>query len=334
MPTTIRSRAPFRVSFAGGFTDLREYYEPYGGSVIEAAINFYSYVTIRERHDDAITVRHDLLNIAERGSLGKLESISPFYSKIIEHFSPKSGFDMILNMDLGYGSGLGSSSASIVALIGAFNEWMGHGMNNYQIAELAHNMERNALSIYAGKQDPYSSTFGGFNYIEFSKDEVVVNSMKLDEDVLRELQFRTILTNTGISRHSGNYVKALIDRINARDAAVLENLGHIRESAKELKDRIYKGNLAEIGSLLDKEWGYKRKLIDGMSNSKVDDIFTIASANGAEGGKLLGGGGGGHILFIVNDASKYRLMRAMSQHGLNVYTPDFAAPGVYAWHAH
>ncbi len=332
MSVAIRSRAPFRASFAGSFTDLREYYEQHGGDVLETALGIYSYVTIRERHDDEIHVEHELLNVSDKGAVGKLERMTPFYSKVIEHFSPKKGFDMILNMDVGHGSGLGSSSASLVAMISAFNDWLGHGMDNYQIAELAHDLERNTLSIYAGKQDPYSCTFGGFNFIEFSKDEVVVNSMKLDDEVLRELQFRTVITSTGISRHSGDYVKLLIDKIEQKDENVLQTLSKIKDAAREIKDTIYKGKLSEIGSLISKEWEQKRSLLKGMSNENVEALFKLAYDNGAEGGKLLGAGGGGHILFIVNEESRYRLIRTLAQRGLSVYTPEFSATGAYSWH--
>ncbi len=328
----IRSRAPYRLSYAGGFTDLSEYYSKNGGgATLETALGIYTYATLKERKDKAIKVQQDGLDVNQEGTLDNLSRISDFYKVIIKHFSPKKGFELVINSDLGYGSGFGSSSASLVAIIGTFNEWLNLHMDQYDIAELAHKLERNELGIYAGKQDPYSSVFGGLNYIEFQEKKVVVNSMKIDESALRELQFRTVISHSGIVRKSTNTVKELIDMINKSDPKVLEHLAAAKRNSKELKERLYTGEMDEIADIIEDDWQHKRALLDTMSSRQIDGLIEFGKANGAQAGKLMGGGGGGHILFIVEEESRYKLLKALSGKGLQLYTPDFVLGGLYSW---
>ena len=331
MANITRARSPCRLPIGGGFTDLKEYYEKYGGAVIETALGIHTYATIMERKDKVIKVQNDDLNVNERGTLTDLSGIRPFYSAVIRYFSPKAGFELIMNSDVGYGSGLGSSSASLVSIIGAFDRWLGKNLSQYEIAELAHRLERTELDIYAGKQDPYATAFGGFNYIEFSKSGIVVNSMKIDDSILRELQFRTIIADTGVTKTASTTIKDLIQKINAGDATVLEHLAYIKRSANEIKNKIYKGDLDDMHILINEEWEHKRALVEGMSNKQLDDLFKFGLNNGAKAGRLLGSGGGGHMLFIVNEEGRHKLVKALSGRGLKVYSPEFVLGGLCVW---
>jgi D-glycero-alpha-D-manno-heptose-7-phosphate kinase len=331
MAGIIRSRSPYRLSYAGGLTDLEEFYENHGGAVIETAVGLYSYATIKERKDNTIRVQNEALGVNEEASASDISKISDFYRVVIKHFSPKKGFDLLLHNDVGGGSGLGASSAVMVAIIGAFNEWLGTHMTPYEIAELAHRLERSELGIYAGKQDPYATVFGGLNLLEFHKGKVVVNSMKLDESVLRELQFRTVLVNTGSGRKTTNTIRDLIKKVEQKDRKALDALEAMTGLAHELKDRIYTGNFDDIAELITKEWEYKKTLVNEISNKQIDELFEFGMKNGAQGGKLAGGGAGGHMLFIVNEESRYKLVKSLAGRGLQVYNPDYVSSGLYTW---
>lgn len=329
MEKIITTKSPYRLSFAGGFSDLEEYYERYGGAVTETAINIYSHAKIIERTDDVVRVVQEKLNIDQTASLGNLDGISDFYRVVIKHFSPKKGFDLILENDVSYGSGLGSSSAAMVSIIGAFNKWLDGNLVQGQIAELAHCLERSELNIYAGKQDPYSTVFGGLNYIEFHKDgKVEVEKLRLDDELLMELQLKMLAVNTCIPRTNTNQIRELIKKINESDGKVLETLNSMKICAGQVKRALEKEDLGEIGELVSEDWASKITLANDITSARIDGIFKLAMANGAEGGKLLGAGMGGYIVLIIDADKRRHLMNVLTNDGLKVYEPQLVKSGL------
>jgi D-glycero-alpha-D-manno-heptose-7-phosphate kinase len=327
----IRARAPLRISFAGGGTDIKEYYELHGGAVTSATIAKYNYATLRPREDEKFRIREESFGIDYSGSINKkLEETekSRFFNAIMNYFSPKKGFDLITHSDVTYGSGLGSSSTMVVALVGAFNSWLNLNMTNYEIAATAYKIERQDLAIEGGMQDQYAATFGGFNFIEFSKSDVVVNQMRLKRSTIYDLQFRALLVNTGATRQSSQIIKKQKSKLSDRE--ILKHYEEIKKLAVEVKNRLYKDQLDDLGPILTEEWKHKKMLSPGISNENIDAIFKMADENGATGGKLLGAGGGGYALLLTDEENRQRLITALSKK-FEVNTIEFVPSGLEVW---
>jgi D-glycero-alpha-D-manno-heptose-7-phosphate kinase len=328
----IRSRAPLRISFAGGGTDIKEYYESRGGAVISATIAKYDYVTLRPREDDLFRIREESFGIDYSGSIHtrpENHEKSRFFNAIMDHFSPETGFDIITHSDVVYGSGLGSSSTMVVALVGAFNAWLNLNLSNYEIAETAYKIERQDLAIEGGKQDQYAATFGGFNFMEFSKSQVVVNQMRLKKSTIYDLQFRALLVNTGSTRISSQIIKRQKMRLSSEK--VLKHYRELKRLAVEIKNKLYKDELDDLGPILTEEWEHKKMLSPGISNKNIENIFTIAKRNGSVGGKLLGAGGGGYALLLTNEENRHKLISALSKHKYEVTNVEFVPSGLESW---
>jgi D-glycero-alpha-D-manno-heptose-7-phosphate kinase len=205
----IRAKAPLRISFAGGGTDIYPYPQKEGGCVISATINKYAYGSLRPTENDQINIKSldfdTFLNYKIDEELiydGKLDLIK---AAIIKFEGSKSqGFDLFLHSDAPPGSGLGSSSTMMVTLVGLLKEFKKIPLTDYEIANLAYIIERKDLGIKGGLQDQYAATFGGFNYIEFLKDRVIVNPLRISQDVINELEHNLILCYTGKTRVSDN----------------------------------------------------------------------------------------------------------------------------------
>lgn len=327
---TFRSRSPMRISFAGGGTDIKAYFEKYGGVVISATIGIYAYSSLTPRNDKIVIIKEPAFNIdysidLKNGNIkGKPSS---FFDAIIKHFKPKDGFYLISHIDTEYGSGLGSSSAMMVSLVGVFNKWLNLNLNEYEIANLACKIEREDLAIAGGLQDQYASTFGGFNFIEFKKDDIIVNRMKIKQDVINELQFRLLLVNLHAPRFSGIIHKQM--QRTLQNPEVLEHYEEIKKLAIEIKNRIYKGNFDDFGELLKEEWEHKKKLSEGITNEQIDAFFEHCEKNGALGYKLLGAGGGGYALLFTDAEHKHELIKSLD--GYEVRNVEFVKNGLEAW---
>jgi D-glycero-alpha-D-manno-heptose-7-phosphate kinase len=197
---TVRSRAPLRISFGGGGTDVPPYPEQEGGAVLSSTIGKYAYCTLKERDDDSISVQSLDYDVFAKyqinGQLpydGKLDLVKAAIRSMNVH----SGFDLFIHTDAPPGSGLGTSSALVVAIIAAFRQWLKLPLTSYDIAELAYHIERDEAGIKGGRQDQYAATFGGFNFIEFLGSTTVVNPLKISFDTINELEYRLMLCYTG-----------------------------------------------------------------------------------------------------------------------------------------
>ena len=327
----IRSRAPLRVSFSGGGTDIKNYFVKYGGVVISSTIGRYAYTTLKPRKDGSINIREEDFDIDFSFHTNDVSNNNdvPFFNAIVKHFKPEEGFDLITHSDTDYGSGLGSSSAMMVSVVGAFNKWLNLQLNEYDVAETAYKIEREDLKISGGMQDQYSASFGGFNFIEFRNNKVVVNSMKLKRSTIYDLQFRLMMVNLGISRFSGNLIDTQIKHLS--DEEVLEHYEKMKDLTVEIKDVLYRGQLDDMGHLLTEEWNHKRMLSPNISNQDIDHFFRFASENGAQGYKLLGAGGSGHALILTDEERKYTLAKSLEKAGYSSSNIEFVPTGLEAW---
>jgi len=238
---------------------------------------------------------------------------------------------LFIHTDAPPGSGLGSSSTMIVAMIGAFRHWLKIPMTDYEIAELAYFIERKELKIAGGKQDQYAATFGGFNFIEFNGPTTIVNPLRIDNEIINELEYRLLLCYTGRTRISGEILKTQIAGYIKKKKDVAEALDATKELAIGMKNALLRGDIEEIGELLDRGWQTKKKFASGITNQHIDKLYDIGRNSGAIGGKLLGAGGGGYLLLLCRFDRKHVVAREMEMAGGQVVEFAFDRQGLQTW---
>ncbi len=332
----IRAKAPLRISLAGGGTDVPPFPQLEGGCVLSTTINRYAYGTLQPRTDGNITVRSLDFGLAvtfdsedKLAYDGKLDLVKAAIRKILP---PKHrGFDLLLHSDAPPGSGLGASSAMMVALVGLLKEFEHLPLTDYEIADLACVIEREELGIQGGLQDQYAAAFGGFNYIEFLPDRVVVNPLKVSPDVLNELQYNLLLCYTGTMRLSGHILQDQVDRYERREASTMEALRDLKALTIEMKNALLRRELDNLGELLDKEWQYKKRLSSKISNPRLDRLYEIAREHGALGGKITGAGGGGYMLLYCPADRKHAVATKLKELDCTMIDISLERLGLQTW---
>ena len=328
----IRCKAPLRLSFGGGGTDVEPYMTERGGSVINATINKYAYGTLVPRAGKKIQIKAlDLdLTASYEGAetydfTGKLD----LATAVLRNFRPDRGFDIYMHCEAPPGSGLGSSSTVIVSLIGLFKEWLSKSYDKYEMAELAYKLERIDLGLEGGKQDQYASSFGGFNFIEFKNSKVVVNPLRISRTVINELEYRSLLVYTGKTRLSANIISDQKDKYER--GVNIEALDSTKGLAIQIKDTLVRGDLNSFGDFLNEGWNLKKKFASNVSSTEIDNMYAAAMKNGALGGKITGAGGGGFMYLFCEFDKKHDVVQAVKELGGEIYDFSFDLKGYQTW---
>ncbi len=336
----IRSKAPLRIGLAGGGTDVSPYSDIYGGAVLNATISLYAYASIEPRTDNMIVIRSiDKDTTIELPSSdyieidGQLDLIKGVYNRIIRDYKIEPlSFTITTYVDAPAGSGLGTSSTVVTAVLGAFLEWLKLPLGEYDLAKLAYEIERSDLGMAGGKQDQYAAVFGGVNYIEFfDNGKVIVNPLRIKDQVLNELSNNIILFYTKTSRISSEIIKTQQHNVNTGSVISVEAMHKLRELAVRMKEAILKGKLDKMGELLNLSWEYKKQMADGITNPKIDVIYKAAIEAGATGGKVSGAGGGGFMFFYCPGITRYNVISALEQFGGHVRRYEFTKQGLETW---
>lgn len=336
----VRARAPLRLGLAGGGTDVSPYCDLYGGAVLNATISMYAYATIEPTDDNRIVLQSvDKSTILEFPSMpeleidGNLDLLKGVYNRIIKQFKLQPlSFKLTTYVDAPAGSGLGTSSTLVVAIVSAFAEWLGLPLGEYDIAHLAYEIERIDLGMAGGKQDQYAASFGGFNFMEFyANDKVIVNPLRIKRDVINELQFNLLLYYTGTSRLSSKIIEDQIQKVKSKKEKPLEAMHKLKEQAILMKEAILKGRLDEIGEILDFGWQYKKQMAEGITNPLIEEIYEAAKKAGATGGKISGAGGGGFMIIYCPANVRYKVIEALSKFGGEFRRYQFTEYGVETW---
>ena len=336
----IRAKAPLRLGLAGGGTDVSPYSDIYGGAILNATINMYAYATIEPRDDDKV-----VFNAIDRGITlsfdsqehlsidGKLDLLKGVYNRIVKDFSKKPlSFTLTTYVDAPPGSGLGSSSTLVVAVLGAFVEWLKLPLGEYDIARLAYEIERIDLGYAGGKQDQYAATFGGFNFMEFyAEDKVIVNPLRIKTEYINELEHNLLLYYTGTSRLSSKIIEAQVKSVKERRKKPVEAMHKLKEQAILMKEALLMGRIDEIGEILDFGWRYKREMAEGITNPLIDEIYETAKKAGATGGKISGAGGGGFMILYCPGNKKYDVIKALKKFGGVFRRYQFTLEGLTQW---
>jgi D-glycero-alpha-D-manno-heptose-7-phosphate kinase len=330
-----------RLGLAGGGTDISAYYNRYGGHVLNATIDMYAYCTI-EPNDSGLVefIAADLDKRISRAAARKLEMSDTLplhtgiYNRIVSDFldGKALSFSMTTYSDAPAGSGLGSSSTMVVAIIKAFVEWMNLPLGEYDIAALAYKIEREDIGLAGGKQDQYAATFGGFNFMEFYEGErVIVNPLRLKRWIRNELEASLILYYTGISRESANIIKEQIEHTRRGDTSNVENMHELKNQAVLMKEALLKGDFKGFSQCLLNGWLAKKNISASISNSFLDDLYEYVLDKGAESAKISGAGGGGFMMIYCNPCRRIALVKALKEKNGLVLTPSFTETGTQAW---
>ncbi len=331
----IRSKAPLRISFAGGGTDVPPYCDEQGGAVLNSTIDRFAYCTISPRKDSEIAIRSLDYDVIEKwrasGDMLAYDGNLDLIKAVLNHFEVDRGFDMFLHCDAPPGSGLGSSSTVIVSIIGAMAEWLNQPMSPYDMAHLAYVLERRELGLAGGKQDQYASVFGGFNFMEFRAHDTIVTPLRLKPDILNELHYHLLLGNTGKTRDSSNIIQSQTQGYLRRNEQVVEALERTKQLAREMKDALLRGEIHLIGELLNEAWESKKRFTSQISNDRIDLIYNTALSNGAIGGKISGAGGGGFMFFICEYDRKHIVANELTKLGVDIVAYNFDKYGLQTW---
>ena len=339
----IRSKAPLRIGFAGGGTDVSPFSDLYGGNILNATVNMYAHATIEPADDGMVTIEDTGIN--ERLQLksakqpetngGKLELLKGVYNRILRDYVKEPlSLKLTVHVDVPPGSGLGSSSTLVVATLAAFAEWLNLPFGEYNIAHLAYEIERKDLKMVGGKQDQYAAAFGGFNFMEFyGNDKVIVNPLRIKRRYVSELESSILLYHTGTSRLSHTIIEEEIANVTGEKEKPLDAMRKLKEEAILMKEALLKGELYKIGEILNYGWEHKKMAAGGISNKTIDDIYDAALKAGATGGKISGAGGGGYMIFYCPGTSGYSVKHALAKFGGRFERFNFVEEGVISWKA-
>ncbi len=335
-----RTRAPLRLGLAGGGTDLSPYSEEFGGAVLNCTIDRFAYAFIAPRQDGHLAFRardlgHDeMFHSPDEAETSKLDLHRGVYLRMIREFNRGRHIPMTMTttVDAPQGSGLGSSSALVVAMIDAFRVLLDLPLGQYEVAKLAFEIEREDLKLSGGKQDQYAAAFGGINFIEFLPDRrVIVNPLRVPTWIRNELESSLVVAFSGQSRSSA----AIIDK---QQAALVSNasdtmaaMHQLKSDAVDMKRVLLQGLIGDVAAILDRSWTSKKATATGITNNRIDEIYDLARGNGAIGGKVSGAGGGGFMMFVCAPENRLQLVETLNGAGARASPVKFTEMGCETW---
>jgi len=336
----IWSRAPLRLGLAGGGTDVAPYSDIHGGRVLNSTINLYAYASIEPRKDDKVSFESFDLGLKEEYSnseileaKGELALLKGVYNRILNKYSsPPLSFKLSTFVDAPPGSGLGTSSTLVVAILGAFVDWLGLPLGEYEIANESYEIERLDLKMSGGKQDQYAATFGGFNFMEFSdNDKVIVNPLRIRQETINTLEISLMLYHIGTSRLSSKIIDSMKKNVDSNNKDSLEALHLVKKHAIMMKESILTSNLENFSKIMNEGWKSKKKVAQGITNSRIDTIYNSAIDAGASAGRISGAGGGGFMLFYCEPKKRYEVIKKLSEFGGQIRGYNFVKTGLITW---
>lgn len=337
----IRSRAPLRLSFAGGGTELSPYVDTYGGQVLNSTISLYAYTTLTLSDDGHIYFEAtDLKQSLEYKALPVLpiDTTLPLhcgvYNRMVRDYNEGRPLpvQIVTFCEAPIGSGLGASSTLTVSIIKAFAEYLKISLSEHKIARIAFEIERIDLNLNGGHQDQYAAAFGGFNFMDFFPNgEVVVNSLRIKDWVVAELEASLVLYYTGTSRESANIILKQTKRLQSNDPEIIKRFDAMKIGAVKMKECLLKGDLASFSEFLGQSWIQKRGTAEGISNSDINSAYDAAISAGALGGKISGAGGGGFMMFLCDPCKRMQVVQTLEKLGGTVMNCHFVKSGSESW---
>jgi D-glycero-alpha-D-manno-heptose-7-phosphate kinase len=337
-----RSRAPLRIGLAGGGTDVSPYSDEFGGAILNITISHYAQASIEPTKENGIVLqaldRKEEQRFEWNNKLplnGELDLLKGVYNRIQKDYGViAKNFCLTTYVDAPAGSGLGTSSTLVVAIIGAFAEMLKLPLGEYDIAHYAYEIERNDLKLAGGKQDQYAATFGGVNFMEFyGNDQVIVNPLRVKQEYLNELENNLVLYFTSTSRESATIIKEQQKNVTQKNEKSIEAMHQLKEQARMMKEALLKGKLNQIGEILDYGFFQKRIMAHNISNDSIEEIYEAAKKSGATGGKISGAGGGGFMTFYCPGNTRYKVIETLNNFGGEIKPYRFIKQGLNTWTA-
>lgn len=337
----IRSRAPLRLGFAGGGTDVSPYCDQFGGAVLNITIDLYAYTIIEPTTDGRVTIsapdidsRCEMMADDAMDLTGPLILHRAVYRRIVTQFNGGRPLPCRITTfcDAPPGSGLGTSSTMVVSLVKAFVEWLNLPLGEYEIAHLAFEIERIDAGLGGGRQDQYAATFGGVNFMEFHPDDrVIVNPLRIKNWIISELETSLILFNSGVSRSSARIIKQQTDNLTHHSGTTLDAMHAIKADAFRMKECLLKGDFDTFAACMRETWDSKKRLADNITSKPIDQTVQAALDAGARAGKISGAGGGGFLTFLVVPERRVDVIRALGRQDGQVMTCHFTRHGTEGW---
>lgn len=338
--TTIRARAPLRLGLGGGGTDLSPYCDEFGGAVLNTTIDRFAYAFISPRDDGLVVFRakdlgrEEMLEAAPRLPEARLLLHRGVYERMVRDYNDGRALAATITttVDAPLGSGLGSSSALVVALVDAFRALFGAPLGQYDVAHLAFEIERLDLGLAGGKQDQYAAAFGGTNFIEFlAKDRVIVNPLRVSDSARNEFESSLVVCFSGRSRDATVIIEQQTAGIIDHSRRTIAAMDRLKADAIEMKNALLAGDVTAMARILDDSWNAKKLTAADISTDRIDQLYDVALGNGALAGKVSGAGGGGFVMFIVPPEDRLGLLDALNAAGGNAGPVKFAERGCETW---
>lgn len=339
----IRSKAPLRLGIAGGGTDVSPYSDTYGGCVLNASINMYSYTFIKNTESNSVEFSAEDIEVFDRQSLedpisikGALPLHRATYKKVMDLYNGGKHIPLKINTfsDAPPGSGLGSSSTMVVSMLTAYRELLSLPLGEYDIAKLAYEIERIDCGLAGGKQDQYAAAFGGLNFMEFYNDDrVIVNPLRIKNKIKNELEASMILFYTGASRSSATIIDDQVTGMRSNKIDTIEGLHEIKNSSYKIKEFLLKGDIQKVASELKLSWEAKKKTSKSISNKLIESIELVLKDAGAISWKVSGAGGGGFIMIFVNPEDKRKIENKLKSLDGSIKRFEFINYGCKSWKA-
>jgi D-glycero-alpha-D-manno-heptose-7-phosphate kinase len=337
---SVRSRAPLRLGLAGGGTDLSPYCDQYGGAILNATIGRYAYAHLSFRDDHKLCFsahdvnQEDVVPLASEVPLDcGLPLHRAVHNRMVRDFLRGRLYATSVTsmVDAPMGSGLGASSALVVALIEAYRAAFGLPLGRHDVAQLAVEIERSDLGLAGGRQDQYAAAFGGLNFMEFlPENRVIVNPLRVSPAYLHEFEASLVVCFTGQARASA-IIQEQVQAVTQSNKEALEGMNQLKSDAIEMKQALLRGNIQQVSEILNRSWQAKQRTSGLVSNSVVEQVFELAHKNGAVAGKVSGAGGGGFLMLMTDPEQRYRLITALNENGSYASSIQFTEGGAEAW---
>lgn len=339
----VRSKAPLRLGLAGGGTDVSPYSDQFGGCVLNATIDLYAYCTIETLDNDTVEfAAKDVRTTFRAGCATRYDGGDALplhraiYNRVVRDFNGGRPLPIRVTTfsDALPGSGLGSSSTMVVAMLAAYREMLNLPLGEYDLAHLAFEIERKDCALAGGKQDQYAATFGGFNFMEFYRDDrVIVNPLRMRRHIENELQASLMLYFTGVSRSSAEIINDQIRTVQAAGThqSSLTAMHAVKQLAFEMKESLLKGDIPGVIDLVRRSWEAKRKMSRMISNSEIEAVADAAISAGAHAVKVAGAGGGGFMMIFLDPAARLEVKDALRSFTGSCHNFQFTQSGAEAW---
>jgi D-glycero-alpha-D-manno-heptose-7-phosphate kinase len=338
--TITRSRAPLRLGLAGGGTDLSPYCDEFGGTVLSTTIDRFAYAFINPRDDDRVAFRakdlgrEEVLAAAPMLPEASLVLHRGVYERMVRDYNEGRAIPATITttVDAPAGSGLGSSSALVVALVDAFRAFLGVPLGQYELARLAFQIERLDLALPGGRQDQYSAAFGGTNFIEFmGPDRVIVNPLRISDDIRNEFESSLVVCFSGGARDATGIITQQTAALADHSTRTIAAMDRLKADAVAMKNALLIGDFNGMARILDDSWAAKKLTAPGISNDRIERLCEVAFANGAHAGKISGAGGGGFLMFIVPPEDRLGLVTVLNRMGAEGGPVKFTDRGCETW---